>query len=433
MQRESVISMSKSESFKFQIVNKFIGGVITRTEAAGALNKSNRSVSRYACKVRKIGVVGVKHGNFERPSGRRAPQELKDKVIDLIKTQYFDFNVSHIRELLKSKHAINLSYAMLWRWCSEHRLVKAPRVMRRTIRRVRPRMTQEGYCLQMDGCHHRFNGRDEWCLISAIDDATSDIPYAEFFKGETTINCMKVLKRIIELKGVPRMIYTDQAGWAGGLKRENFSQFKRTCEELGIILVFANSPEAKGRVERSYRTIQDRLCPELRLNKITSMQDANTYLHDQFLPNYWRIKCTVQAMDPTKAYSDLNHQIDLDQVLCLEHVRKIAKDQSISWHGTKFEIVSRHNFNLRNYEAVVRVNLNGSTKVFVMGHEVCVRTTIRKPYSDPYAREPDANVSLVYLAAKREQETYNERKDEWIKKIYGSYETYELYCKKKPA
>lgn len=107
-------------------------------------------------------------------------------------------------------------------------MIKNPPVRRRKKRMYRSRMLQEGLLLQMDGSHHKFNGKDEWCLIAAIDDATADIPYAEFFEnGETTLNCMKVLEQIIKKKGVPKAIYTDKAGWAGGGKRSEFSKFKR--------------------------------------------------------------------------------------------------------------------------------------------------------------------------------------------------------------
>lgn len=432
MQQGNVITMSRSESFKYQIVTKLISGGINREEAALALNKSTRTISRYSRNIKKVGLMGVKHGNLGKKSGKRIPDELKLKTMALIKEFYFDFNVAHIRTVLSSKHAINLSYATLWRWCSANKLVKAPRFKRRTVRKIRPRMAKEGYCLQMDGCHHRFNRKDEWCLIAAIDDATSDIPYAEFFNGETTVNCMKVLKRIIELKGLPRMIYTDQAGWSGGMKRENFTQFKRACDELGIIVVFANSPEAKGRVERSFRTIQDRLCPELRLNNIITIEDANRYLQNEFLPNYWKNNCTVKPLSDEPAYEPIDRRINLDQILCIEVKRKIAKDQSISWRGMKFEILSKHSINLRDYEAMVRCYLNGATKVFVMGQEVEVRTTQRDAYRDPYPYK-EGNVCLLALQWKRDQETYAQRKDEWIKKVYGSYETYEKFCKKKPA
>lgn len=424
--------MSRTESFKYQIITRYLEGGISRKDASDVLGKSQRTISRYAVNIRKKGLIAVKHGNTARSPKKKLPQELKDKVIRLIKIQYFDLNINHLRDILKSKHAITLSHSTLWRWCNEQKLVKAPRIGRRTVHRIRPRMTKEGYFLQMDGCHHKFNGKDEWCLIGAIDDATSDIPYAEFFHGETTLNCMKVLKRIIELRGIPKVIYTDQAGWAGGIKRESFTQFKRACDELGIALIFANSAEAKGRIERAWRTIQDRIIPELRLNNLTEMDECNLYLQDKFLPNYWRQACTVKALDPVMAYEPLNSTIIIDDILCVEHQRKIAKDQSISWHGIKFEIISKHSFNLRNYEAVVRHYINGSTKIFVMGHEVGVNTTDRPPYVDPYAnKEPNvcllANFQSIIPSAHKIQEDWA------IRQIYGSQETYEKYFKKNTA
>lgn len=160
-------------------------------------------------------------------------------------------------------------------------------------------MPQEGLLRQMDGCHHKSNGKDEWCLIAAIDDATSDIPFAEFFEnGETTLNCMKVLEEIIKRKGVPKAIYTDKAGWAGGGKRTDFSQFKRACEKLGIQIIFADSPEAKGRIERTFRTFQDRLIPELRLHGFTEVRSANRYLIDEFVEKYWKNTNVVKAQYP---------------------------------------------------------------------------------------------------------------------------------------
>ena len=123
-------------------------------------------------------------------------------------------------------------------------------------------------------------------MIAAIDDATSDIPYAEYFLSEDTINCMTVLQKIIEKQGIPYAIYVDQAGCWGGEKRAHFNQFKRACEELGIKIIFANSPEGKGRIERTWDTMQDRIIPEMRLRKIHRMSAANDYLQNQFLPNY---------------------------------------------------------------------------------------------------------------------------------------------------
>lgn len=290
-------------------------------------------------------------------------------------------------------------------------------------------MPSEGLVLQMDGSHHRFNGRDTWCLIAAIDDATSEIPYAEFFKAETTLNCMKVLKKIIELKGVPQAIYTDQAGWAGGIKREHFNQFQRACEELGIAVIFAQSPEAKGRIERAWGTIQDRLSPELRLNQATSMKKANQYLQNHFLPNYWNKRLTVKPVSQESAYRPLDPHVNLDDIFCLEIYRKITRDNCINWQSGKFEIVSKHGYSLSGYEAVVRTYQNRSTKVFVMGAEVKVKY-VPKSSQISSSSQTRAEVSLMPHYAYLSRHTEDLRREIAIRKIYGSYETYQNRSKK---
>ena len=364
-----VITLSDSESFKYQIIEKYISGKIYREEAAKLIKQSERTVSRLAKKVKERGFLGVKHGNFGKASNRSISREIKDEILRLKKEEYFDFNSAHFHDILTSKYGFELSYNTLWKWLKNEKLVKNPRRKRRKKHVYRTRMPQEGLLLQMDGCHHKFNGKDDWVLISMIDDATSSIPYAEFFDGETTVNCMKVLKRVIESKGVPKAIYTDKAGWAGGNKRTEFSQFQRACEKLGIQIIFANSPEAKGRIERSFRTIQDRLIPELRHNEITDMGDANKYLHDTFIPEYWEKNNTVSPTQSETAYSPLDPFVELDKVLCIEETRIISSDQTISYDGKKY-VLEGCSMNLGRYETVIRTDLKGDTKFYVMENEV---------------------------------------------------------------
>ena len=146
----------------------------------------------------------------------------------------------------------------------------------------------------MDGSHHDWNGKNKTVLIAAIDDATSDIPWAEFFTSEDTLNCMTVVQRIIESVGIPEALYVDKAGWFGAIsKRPDFSNFVRACEEIGTKVIFANSPQAKGRIERTWNTFQDRLVPEMRLYNIKHIPEANRYMQEIFLPHYWKAKNTV--------------------------------------------------------------------------------------------------------------------------------------------
>ena len=150
-------------------------------------------------------------------------------------------------------------------------------------------MEAPGLLMQMDGSTHRWFGDKKSCLIALIDDATSEI-HAEFFDAETTLGCLKVLRDYIERRGLFKVLYVDKAGIFGGPKRCNFSQVKRACEELGIEIIFANSAQGKGRIERSFDTFQDRLVPELRLKRIKRMESANRYLQETFIPDYWENK-----------------------------------------------------------------------------------------------------------------------------------------------
>lgn len=144
--------------------------------------------------------------------------------------------------------------------------------------KIRPRMANEGFLLQMDGSPHFFVPLKEWVLIAAIDDATNSIPAAEFFESEATANCMEILEQVIKTKRVPWGVYVDRAGWLGGCKRQQFGEFKRACEELDIEVIFANSPQGKGRIERWFQVPQDRLVAELRSKNITDIDEANLYL-----------------------------------------------------------------------------------------------------------------------------------------------------------
>lgn len=190
-------------------------GKINRSEAAQQLSLSERSITRWANKVREKGYLGVKHGNFAKPSNRRIPNDVKAMVLKLKKEHYYDYNCAHFYDLLVKDYKTPVSYNTVWSWLKADHQVKTPKLRRRKKHKYRARMAQEGLMLQMDGCHHKFNGEDDWVLVSCIDDATSEIPYAEFFKGETTLACMKVLREIIKRKGIPKTIYTDKAGYSG--------------------------------------------------------------------------------------------------------------------------------------------------------------------------------------------------------------------------
>jgi len=326
--------MGKREQFQYSVVGDFLAGRVNRKQASELLEVRERTVTRMARRVETRKFLGVVHGNRGRKSEKRVPAELKRDVMGLIESQYFDFNMTHALEELKRSHGLVVSYTTLRRWCVSKEMVKRRKRRRGAIRMKRVRMPSEGLMLQMDGSPHRYNGKDAWCLIGAIDDATSEIPWAEFFLSEDTLSCMRVLQRIIELKGVPHAIYTDRAGIFGGHKRQMFSQFSRACEELDIQVIFASSAQAKGRIERAWDTIQDRLVPELRIRKIQRMPAANQYLQEQFLANYWARNNTVAARSSESRYRKLGAGRDLNEIFCIKDFRAVKADHTLSCRAT---------------------------------------------------------------------------------------------------
>jgi hypothetical protein len=241
------------------------------------------------------------------------------------------------------------------------------------IRKRRDRMAQTGLMLQMDGSpHHWFGGRPS-CLIAGIDDADNDVAYGEFFPSEDTISCMVVLQKIIEKRGVFGILYVDKAGIFAGPKRSDFSQVKRACAELGIHIIYANSPEAKGRIERLWDTCQDRLVPEMRLRKIASYEAANDYLQNQFLPNVYPSLSKVVPENLVTGYKPLPEGIDLKEIFCLKNYRTCKRDHTFSDGNELYRIDSDLKYSIYKQQIEVRTYQDLSIKYFFAGKELKVK------------------------------------------------------------
>ena len=322
MQR--MIIMDSQAQLTVDIITKVAERKITIANAAKLLNKSRRTIERYLQKYHKIAIQFVVHRNTGKAPTNKTPDSLKRQVQALIKDKYFNVNLLHLAELLKANENIVVKRETLRFWAHDIHHVKRAKRRRVKARKRRERLESPGLLLQMDGSPHRWFGDQTSCLIAIIDDATSEI-HAEFFKSETTAGCLKVLRNYIEKKGLFKVLYVDRAGIFGGPKRCNFSQVQRACNELGIEIIFANSPQGKGRIERSFDTFQDRLVPELRLNHIKDMASANRYLQDIFIPQFWQQKVVVIAKNQDSEYTPVAEHINLDDVCILKEYRKIRK------------------------------------------------------------------------------------------------------------
>jgi len=368
------IFMSKNEQFEYRIIYDFIHHKIKRSQAAELIGKTERSVTRIANRIKRKGMLGVKNANTGKKPANKTCALQREKVLKIVQRDYFDLNITHCLEKLKENHGfIDLKYGTLRRWCHQINLVKRKHRRSTVVRKQRVRMPNEGLMLQMDGSHHRWNGKDKWCLIAAIDDATSDIPYGEFFLSEDTLNCMTIIQRIIEKKGIPETIYVDKAGCLGGGKRSMFNQFKRACEDLGIRIIFASSPQAKGRIERVWDTFQDRMIPELRLRNIKSIPRANEYMQNEFIPNYWKLKNTVAAKDLNSKYRTLSKDIQLDDYFCIKEYRTVKSDHTFSYSGTKYIIDSKLKYSIHKQQIEIRTYQNLKIEFLFAGKRIEVR------------------------------------------------------------
>lgn len=363
--------MSKNEQIKYSIISDFIRRKITRSEAANLLQTTERSVTRLASKVERGGICAIKHGNTGRSPINKTPLALISKAIAIYEEKFFDMNVTHALEHLRNEQGLEqLKYEALRKKLKQKGLIKRKKRRLTMKRSRRARSACEGYILQIDGSHHKWNRKDEWCLIAAIDDATSDIPYAEFFLSEDTLNCMTMIQRIIEKKGIPVALYADKAGWFGGIKRQQFSDFKRACEELGIRVIFANSPQAKGRIERAWDTFQDRIIPEMRIRNIQTMPAANYFLQREFIPNYWAQKNVVIARDLELKYRPLAEHVDLNEIFCLKEQRMVKSDHTISWGGELYHVKTDLMYGIHKQSIELRTYQDLTRRAFFAGKEV---------------------------------------------------------------
>lgn len=395
-----MIVMNNKTQLKADIIAKVNAGKLTIKSASKLLGKSIRTVERYLKEYRDKGIRFAVHQNTNRAPVNKLSTDLKEQVQSLIKTKYFDFNMTHLREELEKNEGLVVKRETLRSWAHEiHHVKRAKRGRRTKPRKRRDRMEHKGLMLQMDGSPHRWFGDEETCLIAVIDDADSTL-YGEFFNAETTAGCMQVLKSYIKEHGVFKTLYVDRAGIFGGPKRSHFSQVKRACEELGIEIIFANSAEGKGRIERTFDTLQDRLVPEMRMNKVKTIGEANDYLNNKFIPNYWNEKIRIESDAIDSEYTKVPKYKNLDDIFLIKHYRKIKKDHSFSFRNKLYAITSPLEHSLANYEVEIRIDLEGGVTFYFADKQLNVKAVHTQRRSAMSSNESEARnrIRAVKLA-----------------------------------
>jgi len=362
------IFMATSEELrKLHIIRKALDGNISQIEAAEYLELSVRQVSRLQIRVREEGDKGILH----RSRGGRSHNAFDEKVynlaISLYRQKYYDFGPTLFSEKLHEDEGITISDETARKWLIKAGLWQRARKKVKHYQR-RQRRWQYGHMVQIDGSHHKWlEDRGPKCVLMAyIDDATSRI-FGRFYEYEGTIPAMDSFLRYIRKNGLPLSVYVDKHTTYKSPVRRNYyfddeetlSQFERAMKELGVQVIHAHSPQAKGRVERLFGTLQDRLVKELRLANISSIEEANIFLQTYLAKHNQRF--AVKAAQVGDMHRKMTRGLDLKRVLCKKTERGVRNDYTVSHNGKLYQIMEA----FEQSKVMVEERLNGKMEIML--------------------------------------------------------------------
>lgn len=368
MAGKDIIVMSMRELKRLKVVHEAIDRQITQRVAASLAGLSERQIRRLVRSVREEGDIGIVHKSRGRPSNRRISGKVKEKVLSLYRRKYGGFGPTLAREKLQELDGIKLSDETLRQWLLEAGLWQKRR-RRSSHRRWRPRKECFGEMLQMDGSHHDWlEGRGPvLVLMGYIDDATNTV-FGRFYDYEGTLPAMDSFKQYVRRYGLPQSVYLDKHTTYKSTKKltveeelkgqsEPMSQFERALDELGVEVIHAHSPQAKGRIERLFGVFQDRLIKEMRLKGVKTKEAANEFLK-AYLPVYNR-KFRMVAANTSDVHVRLPRHFRLDKYLCVQTVRTVRNDNTIAHNGKLYQIEER----TTTKKVIVEEKINGSLHI----------------------------------------------------------------------
>ena len=337
------VTLTQQEQARLQVLNNLLAGYMTTEQAATLMGVSARHTRRMLAAYREKGAAAIAHGNRGRRPANATPETMTAAVMALARTRYTGVNHTHMSELLGEYEGIDITRSTLRRL-----LVSAgensPRGRRPPKHRVRrQRMPREGMLIQVDGSYHRWLGEDgpQFTLLLAVDDATGVVVNALFCEMENTRSYFLLLDGLIRRRGMPLALYVDRhAVFKHTPSQETAAaptQFSRAMDELGVHLIFARSPQVKGRVERMVGTFQDRLVTELRLAEAATIDDANRVLAD-FLPRFNQ-RFRVPPQHSETAYRVLDPQMCLDTTLCIKSRRRVGRDNTVKYRWRTLQLL----------------------------------------------------------------------------------------------
>ncbi len=336
--------MTKREAERFLIIRNLIERKINGAEAGKQTGLSLRQVRRLKKSVIVSGPKGIIHGNRGKPGNRRLADKIRDKIVSLLHKKYSYFNPLLAKEHLEDDDNIKTNKETIRQLMIREGLWKRKARKKRQYFSQRERKDSYGEMEQFDGSyHHWFSTKEEQCLLLSVDDATGKITGAMFEENEAVLAVFRFWKGYIERHGRPLSIYLDKfSTYKVNHKnavdnKDLLTQFQRTTTELGIKLITANSPEAKGRVEKMNGTLQGRLVRELRFRKIKNVKEANQFLNEEFIPEF-NAKFSVVAKNKTDLHRQIDKKADLEQIFSLHEERTVGNDYVVRYKNKYYQL-----------------------------------------------------------------------------------------------
>jgi hypothetical protein len=400
--------MTAKEAKRYEIIKDLLSNKLDGGEAAKQLCLSVRQTKRLKVSVRRFGIKGIIHGNRGKKGNRQIDVNILKRAKGYLKRIYHDFNPLLAQEHLRDDHRIILSKETVRQIMINEKLWHPKKKKNIKKHFWRERKDNYGEMEQFDGSYHNwFEGRNEevvgleQCLLLSVDDATGRITKAVFEHNEGVVPVFKFWKGYFESKGLPSAIYLDKfSTYKVNHKNavdntELMTQFERAMNQIGVRVIHANSPQAKGRVEKMNGTLQRRLVKEMRLNNVNTIEDANKYLNEVFVPKFNR-QFAVMPKKENNLHRRLNpdEKNRLDKVLSIQETRVINNDYTVQFKNKYFQLFNIQPTTVYKKDRItVEEHLNGEIKISLRNHNLNYTVLPERP-------KKEINVKLLALTTK---------------------------------
>ena len=397
-----LICMTEKDILRHSIIQNLIDGKINGTDAAKQIDLSIRQTKRLKVKVKRYGATGLIHGNRGKKSNRKLPDCLIEETKKHLKERYYDFGPTFASEKLKENHQIKFGKETVRKIMSDMNLWKIKsRKNPKNKHFWRARKDNYGEMEQFDGSYEKWFGNKESCLLLSCDDATGRITHGEFGHHESVKEVFGFWRTYILTNGLPVSIYLDKFS-TYKINHKNavdnseiLTQFQRAMNQLGIKLIVANSPQAKGRIERMFKTLQDRLIKELRLANINTIDEANKFLKE-YIPEFSAQFAVVPAKR-VNLHKELSQTIKekLPQIFSVQNERRINNDYTIMFKNSFFQLNDVQPTTVYKKDTViVEEHLNDTVKINLNGHYL-------NYFKLPERPKKEINIKLVAVTTRK--------------------------------